>query len=452
MTLTRPSTGTAPHGSGSTAAATSATTTATTTPALDSPAVLAHDCDPETQHAASEISRATRTNRYIGIDAARGFALLGMVAVHTISSVTAEGDQSVTWQLFSGRSAALFAVLGGAGIAFMTGRNRIPRGAAWARAAATPFVRGVLMILIGLALGYAVSAESALVILPYLGLMFMASTLLLPFRPRTLITFGLAWAVAAPVISHLLRAGTAPVAATNLTFDSVVSAPGATLVTLLLTGGFPVLTWMSYIAIGLGVGRAALTSRRIIAWLVGGGAALWLLTEGISRALVAFGLRERIAADVSETTTLDGLMEYVVWGGEGVLPTDSPWWLGINSAHTGAPLDLLSTAALALLVIGLFLTLAMAMGSGLRPLAAPGSMTLTLYTAHVLLIGPTSELPDVAAFALHVVVLIGFALLWSSRFSKGPLEWVVATITKAVTPAKTPPPRAEVAPATVAAH
>lgn len=401
--------------------------------ASDVPADLAHECEPSSRDVRGATASSGR-GRLVGIDAARGIALLGMFAVHTMDSTNLDGDISLAWQLSSGKSSALFAVLGGIGIAFMTGRTRPPSGERWARLSVIPLVRGALITIFGLLLGFVVSSDHANVILPYLGLMFAVTALLLPLRARTLVALGLGWAVASPIISYLLRLSIEAPTSTNLALGDVVTSPGQSLVMLVLTGYFPVLTWMSYIVLGMGIGRSNLHARRIVAWLVGGGAALTFTAVTVTSILVATGIRERIADDVTGHMSLETFTEYLVWGSEGVLPADSAWWLGINAPHTGTPLDLLYTSGLACLVIGLCLALSLAMGPLLHVLAAPGSMTLTLYSAHLLLLAPLAGLPDVIHFLIQVVVLVSFALAWSSRFSKGPLEWFVASVTQAAVP------------------
>ncbi|MEH3076040.1 MAG: heparan-alpha-glucosaminide N-acetyltransferase domain-containing protein [Quadrisphaera sp.] len=73
---------------------------------------------------------APRRDRLVGVDAARGLALLGMMGTHLVSRTTADGGVSWVYEVFSGRASALFAVLAGVGLALSTGRTESPRGAA----------------------------------------------------------------------------------------------------------------------------------------------------------------------------------------------------------------------------------------------------------------------------------------------------------------------------------
>jgi uncharacterized membrane protein len=63
--------------------------------------------------------------RLHGIDAARGLALLGMMATHLLPTFESNANLTPTWigLIFSGRAAALFAVLAGVGLALSTGKH-----------------------------------------------------------------------------------------------------------------------------------------------------------------------------------------------------------------------------------------------------------------------------------------------------------------------------------------
>ena len=74
-------------------------------------------------HAAmpAEAGRVPR-KRLTGIDAARGLALIGLTAIHFLPAENEQTHEAtLSWTLFSGDSAALFALLAGVGLAFATG-------------------------------------------------------------------------------------------------------------------------------------------------------------------------------------------------------------------------------------------------------------------------------------------------------------------------------------------
>jgi hypothetical protein len=73
------------------------------------------------------------------------------------------------------------------------------------------------------------------------------------------------------------------------------------------------------------------------------------------------------------------------------------------------------------------LLLARRYGSVLAPIAAAGSMTLTLYTAHVLFLNsPWDVFEPTAGYVLQVLAVLGFAVAWRGAVGRGPLEAVAA--------------------------
>lgn len=404
----------------------------------DDAARFPHACQPQTVEPTP--ASGSRHNRLLGLDVARGIALIGMIAIHTIASNDGNGQMTLPWVLSLGKASALFAVLGGVGIAFITGRRSAPRGRLAARMSLVSVVRGLVVMLIGLLLGSLVPGEQAIVVLPYLGAMFVLAALLVPLRTRTLLVLGFVWAFVAPVLSHVVRQQL-PVQgenAANLTLGSLAD-PTHALGVIFFTGGFPVVTWMAYVCIGLALGRANLRARSTVAMTLLGGVALALVSAVVSRLLLdEFGVRERLVDDVAGRMPLDIFTDYLVFGGSGSLPTDSWWWLTVNAPHTGTTLDLLYTIGISLAVIGACLALTSVFDHRFALLAVPGSMTLTIYSLHVIALQPISVLTyDVSsyvAFWLHVLPLVLLALIWGRFFARGPLEEIVARITNAFRP------------------
>jgi hypothetical protein len=77
----------------------------------------------------------------------------------------------------------------------------------------------------------------------------------------------------------------------------------------------------------------------------------------------------------------------------GTTPTETWWWLAVDAPHSSTPPDLVHTTGAALALLGALLLAERYAGRLLLPLAAAGSMTLTLYTVHVWLLG-TGWLPE----------------------------------------------------------
>lgn len=372
---------------------------------------------------------ATSGGRLVGVDATRGLALLGMMAVHVLPATAADGGATVAHAIAGGRSAATFAVLAGVGLALLTGGTNPRRGRAWASASAGLVVRAAAIGAVGLLLG---SVDSGVaVILAYYALLFVLAIPLLPLRAGPLFALALAFACLAPVLSFLLRDGNRPpFTGRNPTFDTLRQEPGELVHALLLTGYYPVLAWAAYLCAGLAAGRLPLRERRTAVWLLAGGAALAVAAKAASWLLLgSLGGHDKIAATLANPSSLDNTLELGLYGNT---PTTTWWWLAVASPHTSTPLDLLHTIAAALALLGAMLLLAAAgrrTRALLSPLAAAGSMTLSLYSAHVLLLA-SGVLPRdrETSYAVQVVAALALAWLWRRFLGRGPLERAVAVL------------------------
>ncbi|WP_052462289.1 heparan-alpha-glucosaminide N-acetyltransferase domain-containing protein [Nigerium massiliense] len=378
-------------------------------------------------------SRARKSPRIVGIDVARGVALLGMMVVHIITDVTDEGLMPWSWRLSSGNSAALFATLAGVGIALSTGRRNPPRGRGLVAAMGSLVVRAILIGVIGLALGVVVPTDLANVILPYYAVLFVLAIPFLRVPAPLLGALSLIVAIAVPFWSHAARMTLPVVEPTNHTFASLMANPGQTFTQLMLTGVYPAVAWMSYVLAGMAIGR--LNIRRWVALsLMLGGTLVALLTAGANWVLMdALGGRQALADVAARTMPLDDFTSLLVWGAGGTLPTDSLWWLGVLAPHTSTPFDLLFTLGVACGVLGACMMIGVVMPKAVRPLALMGSMPLTMYSLHLVMVASQVWLLNFEwlGYAVQVVLLLGFAFLWSRKFQRGPLEGLVNVGAKA---------------------
>ena len=380
---------------------------------------------------------ARSSRRLVGVDATRGIALLGMMAVHVLPATDGDGSASTAYLLASGRSAATFAVLAGVGLALATGRpagaaevaaaaSRPPRAAAAASVAARALAIGAL----GLAVGYADSGVA--VILAYYALLFVLAIPLLGLRPSALVLTAAAVALVVPVVGHLLRAVLPRAGGANPTFSSLVEDPAGLLLELGLTGYYPALAWVAYLATGLAVGRLDLRSPRVAAGLLAGGLGLAVAAPLTSAALLdrLGGRRELLAATPGlDPGELDAALSTSLYGAP---PTTTWWWLTVAAPHSSTPLDLAHTTGTALALLGAVLLLARIAAPALRALAAAGSMTLTLYCVHVLLLAsPVLPRDPEESYALQAGAALLLAVLWRRSFARGPVEALVAVLARA---------------------
>jgi uncharacterized membrane protein len=329
--------------------------------------------------------------RLVGLDVARCLALLGMVAAHVL-------DDS---PLVDGRASALFAVLAGVSLVLLE-RRTTRRGIA---------LRAVLIALLGLALGELDTGIA--VILTYYGVLFVLGLPFLRLPARVLWPLAALWAVAAPVVSHLVRPELPERQTASPAFDQLAE-PGHLLSELLFTGYYPAFVWLAYLLLGLAIGRSDLRSPALQARLVAVGAPLALAAYAVSQVLTAQPGLARLEPDATYY---------------GTTPTgDGAGWLLLVAPHSGTPFDLLQTGGCAMAVTGLCLLVAGAVPP--RPLAVlfgAGTMTLTLYTLHVVMrterVWPAEE---PSSYGWHVVVLLAIGAAFAAAHRRGPLESALA--------------------------
>jgi uncharacterized membrane protein len=366
--------------------------------------------------------------RLPGVDATRGLALLGMMAVHVLPGFDADGSVSLGHLVAAGRSAATFAVLAGVGLALATGGVRPPVGREWAADAAGLAVRALVIGAVGLFLGLFDSGVA--VILSYYALLFVVAVPLLGLRARALGVLAGAVMVGVPVVSHLVRPALAAPERANPTLGTLLDDPLSLIEVLAVTGYYPVLAWTAYVCAGLAVGRLPLRSSRVAAGLLGGGVVLAVAASAVSAALLGpLGGRERIAAVLPpgyDAARIDVALSSTQYG---TTPTTTWWWLAVDAPHASTPLDLAHTTGVAVALLGAMLLLARFVRGPLVPLAAVGSMTLSLYTGHVLLLA-SDVLPDdrVTSYVLQVFAVLLLAPLWRRMVGRGPLEAAAAAL------------------------
>ncbi|NED99157.1 heparan-alpha-glucosaminide N-acetyltransferase domain-containing protein [Phytoactinopolyspora halotolerans] len=373
--------------------------------------------------------RETTAHRLVGVDMARGLALLGMMGVHIVPAVGDDGQTTAIYLLASGRASALFAVLAGVGLALASGGARPPTGRALHGAWAATASRALLLVAVGLVIG---SLDSGVaVILVYYGLLFLLALPFLGLPATVLLPLGALWAVAMPILSHAIRLDAPLSSGGNIAPESFAD-PAQMLWQLTLTGYYPVLPWMAYMLVGLGIGRLALAATPVVIRLLIGGASLAVGTYLVSWIWLETGGLERLTAAGTGmhpfSRPFDDAGELLNTSFYGTTPTTSGWWLMVASQHTATPFDLLHTIGSSAAVLGVMLLLARRFSTALYPLGAIGSMTFTLYTLHVILLA--SLLPRTVEHALlvHVAVAFIIAVPWRRSIGRGPLEALAARI------------------------
>lgn len=383
--------------------------------------------------AASRDRSAARkpSRRLVGVDAARGLALIGLMSVHVLPSSDPE-TMEPTWShiLFSGDSAALFALLAGVGLALASGGTRPHRGREVAADRVALVVRAVLIAVVGLVIGSWLSDDlPADNILIYYGVFFLLAVPFLRFGSTTLFGSATVFLVTAPVLMQLLRDDLPEFVSGNPTFGDLLTQPGATAAQLLLTGTYPALAYLAYLLVGMGLGRLDLRRRAIQVRLLAAGVGVAVCAHAASYVLLygAGGYERLLAASSGDE---EELAHVLVWGSDW-LPTDTWWSLAIDTPHTNAPLAIAASLGTGMAVLGLFMLISRPLGAWLVPLSAMGAMTLSLYTAHLVALSFEVHYDrPYLWFTIHLVAVVMFAVVWRRAIGQGPLERVVGSLAK----------------------
>lgn len=444
----------------------------------------------------------------MGLDVARGLALLGMAIAHVGGMPDLEWNDPSTWGgVVHGRSSILFAVLAGISITLMTGRTSglAPQDVTAARLRLVG--RGGAIFLIGLVLEFL--GTPVAIILTFYGVLFIAAIPFLRWSARRLLIVAAVIGVVGPVLLALVQV------LSNYSSGSGVS--------LAIAGTFPATVWLAMLLAGMGLGRWGLESSRAAVTLlvvgavlagVGYGAAAafggadgeadwddsWVDEEPMDDGLYGVpgdqvDVSELVCdlygeewvscypADYTDEATMSAGASSVVLdlggigagsvvnssvivdtGGSGSLDEDYTYgdmlreaaiaqvlWGAVISdyPHSGGVAEVLGSGGFAIAVIGLCLLLTRPLRWVLIPLAALGSMPLTVYSVHIVVImigmggpmgpGPLERIP----WAWFCLGLTAFATVWALAWGRGPLERLVGRAADAMTRVRVAPAKPE---------
>lgn len=369
---------------------------------------------------------------------ARALALFGMMSTHLLPD-SVDGE-TVTWwqQLSGGRAAALFALLAGVSLALVTSRavappdpaaeqqpQATPRRTALQAARAGIIVRALVIGVLGLLLGGLQTGIA--VILTYYAALFVLGLPFLGLRSRALAALAAGCAVLAPVLSHVVRQYLPERVGASPSLEFLLLQPVRLGSELLLTGYYPAVPWLAYLLAGLAIGRLRLHRTAVASTLAVTGAVLaaaawassWLILHRL-------GGLARLRASVTDTPPFDvmSVEQGLVRGTFGTTPTTSWWWLTTAAPHSSTPFDLFHTIGSAMLMLGLCLLASQAAARVLATLFAAGTMTLTLYSLHLVAldlgVGPPRD--TAALLGWHVLGAVLFGMAWRATVGRGPLE------------------------------
>ncbi|KGM10984.1 hypothetical protein N869_04060 [Cellulomonas bogoriensis 69B4 = DSM 16987] len=320
-------------------------------------------------------------------------AIVGMLLVNS-GPEHMDGAWGYVWTSAHGRASLLFVLLAGVGTSLLArGRPRLVDHAgilAW---------RSALLLAIGVLLG--LLDHQAQVILPTYALLFALAIVLVRVPTRWLVVGAAVGGVVGPVLVLVVLQLTERVY--DRTNGAKAEDPVEALDTLVMTGPYPLVTWLVPFVVGMLIGRADLRGPRTAWAMVGWGAAAAVVALVVSRGLVRL---------VGAPTSRAGFDHLVVL-----------------TPHSQMPLWLLGSTGAAVVVLGVALVATPSLGRLSRPLASTGQLALTAYVGHLLVLHLLPDRPLVTVGALEVPLavplVLGTVLLawaWRAVFPWGPAE------------------------------
>ncbi|MFH8804636.1 heparan-alpha-glucosaminide N-acetyltransferase domain-containing protein [Streptomyces sp. NPDC017936] len=375
--------------------------------------------------------RPSCTSRLVGLDLARGVAILGMYAVHLGPDPAVGGPLGWAMEAAAGRAATLFALLAGFTLVILTGRPEPQTGRAGRQAVGRVLIRSAVLFAMGYALTWLDTPIE--VILSFYGLLFVLALPLYRLRAAALAVIAAATALVMPVVVYLLRAAVDGGSWSDafIAHDPLALVTGSDgVLELFVTGEYPVLTWLPFIVTGMALAKLDLTRPRVASTVALTGVALAVLGYGGS--WLALHLVPGAPAAVSAAT--EGGPAASAWWSDAIgnEPTaGEPAWLLVAAPHSQTTWSILGNTGAALVVVAVCFVL-MDRSPRLRWLAAPvtalGTIALTAYVGHILGVKAlnTFAMPDSTALPVFLgfaAVAMLAAVAWTWFFRRGPLEY-----------------------------
>lgn len=350
-------------------------------------------------HPSVPADTAPPPRRVLGIDMARGVAIIGMVMVHIGPQDASRDDLlAMAYRSPHGRASILFIVLAGIGVSLLTAdrsptRLRTTTRRLWWRA----------LVLLPIGLFLQALPINVAVILQYYAVYFLVAATLARTRDRTLLIVAAAGATLGPVVLVWLQQ------LTPTWFQPGVPAwsDGLRIARdIALTGYYPVAVWTAPLAFGMWIGRRDLRSDQT-AWR--------MLTSG---ALVT------AAGTVLSDVAIAVLGEPV---------SEADWrQLAAIVPHNEMPLWLVTSAGIAVAITGGCILLCRRLPRPSWPLVAFGQLAFTVYVLHLLVLAVWPQWlirDDVGSawrsVALFTVVAVTLATLYRLIAARGPFEMLL---------------------------
>lgn len=358
------------------------------------------------------LNGVSMNQRVMGLDLARALAIFGMVIVNFKIAMNAETGNSLLMcfaGLFEGRASALFVILAGVGVTFITNKARVSSDRSLVLKNRFLVVkRGVLLIAIGLAYTPIWQAD----ILHFYGFYFLIAAAIFTVNDKVLLFMSALVMMAFPVLMLVFdydqNWNWVTLAYENFwSFDGMIRH-------IVFNGFHPVFPWAAFLLFGMWLGRQDLSQALMRKRLFVGSLITLLVTESgfyLIRTAIgdgsALGLTSEEVRILFSTSIIPPLPQYIISSG---------------------------SSAVIVLVICLYLSERYYESNIIRRFSQAGRMSLTLYVAHVVIgMGLLESLGmlenqtiNFSLFSAMIFCVLGvvFSVTWIRFFKTGPLEWI----------------------------
>jgi NADH:ubiquinone oxidoreductase subunit 6 (subunit J) len=296
-------------------------------------------------------------------------------------------------------------------------------------------MRALVIVAVGLALG-GLEVNLAIILVHY-AVLFLCILPFLGMGLKRLCAWAGGWILVSPVLAYLLRpwllAAEPPLKLGHNPKWEDLGTPARLLGDLFFTGYYPVFQWLSYLLVGLVIGRLMLNKALVPVVLLAAGSVVAAAAKSLGvTAMESWGGRAALEEVLdSPGYPLGSVLQVNLTG----IPQEgSWWWLASAAPHSATSLDLLHTSGVAAAVIGACLLLGRLAEwvdlDLLLPLRGAGAMTLTLYAVHVWVVSgfylkplPAGWTEDGMYFA-HAATAIIVGMVFVLLKWRGPLEWL----------------------------
>ena len=348
--------------------------------------------------------------RIMGYDLARAMAIFGMVIVNFKTAMNANiGNEFLLWfsTLFEGRASALFVILAGVGVTFLTNKARYSTDNMVIKASRISLIkRALLLIAVGLIFTPLWEAD----ILHFYGFYFLIAAAIFMTSNRSLLLISILITLTFPTLMLFFNYDQNwhwP----SLTYINLWSFDG--MIRHIIFNGFhPLFPWAAFLIFGMWLGRLDLSQikirNRLLKWsiftLIIIETIFYLIRLYFAEAL-SLGLSPKEITSLFSTTIIPPFPQYII------------------SAGSSACIALVGCLYLSDKFKDSYLN---------KWLCQTGQLSLTLYVAHVILgMGLLDSINRLSnqtiGFALFSCLLfcvggMAFSVLWLKNFKLGPLE------------------------------